>query len=138
MPTKQAQVPEPVAGQSSTPLTDGGVLRIGGLGADGPTTSLTVINSRTGRVKELPNMRMARAFHTATMLPDGRVFVLGGVGLNQKALKSAVLLDPATGEIEELKEFLKPLAPHDCRLVIDHLWFCEPNGGAGLELGGAS
>src|SRR5215213_2229425 len=103
VPPKQVQIPEPVEGQSSTPLTDGGVLRIGGLGSDGPTTSLTVINPRPGRTKSLPNMREARAFHTATMLPDGRVFIFGGVGPNQRTLKSAALVDPATGEIEELR-----------------------------------
>lgn len=103
MPPRQVQIPEPVEGQTSTPLPDGGVLRIGGWEADGPTTSLTVTNSRTGRVKSLPNMRDARAFHTATMLPDGRVFIFGGVGPNQKALKSAALIDPATGEVDGLK-----------------------------------
>ncbi len=103
VPPKQAQVPEPVEGQSSTPLTDGGVLRIGGMGADGPTTSLTVINSRTGRTKSLPNMRVARAFHTATMLPDGRVFIFGGVGANQKTLKSGAFIDATTNEIAEIQ-----------------------------------
>lgn len=103
MPPKQVQTPEPVEGQSSTPLPDGGVLRIGGVGPDGPTTSLTVTNPRTGRVKSLPNMRAARAFHTATMLPDGRVFIFGGVGPNQKPLKSAAYIDAATNEIAELQ-----------------------------------
>lgn len=103
MPATQVQIPEPVEGQSSTPLPDGGVLRIGGVGPDGPTTTLTVTNSRTGKVKSLPNMRVARAFHTATMLPDGRVFVFGGVGPSQKVAKGAALVDPATGEIEEVK-----------------------------------
>lgn len=103
VPTKQAQVPEPVEGQSSTPLPDGGLLRIGGLGADGPTTTLTVINQRTGRTRPLPSMSVARAFHTATMLPDGRVLIIGGAGANQRMLKNAALVDPATGETEDLR-----------------------------------
>ena len=103
VPPRKVQIPEPVEGQSSTPLTDGGVLRSGGLGPSGPTTSLTVTNPRTGRSKSLPNMRVARAWHTATMLSDGRVFIFGGVGPNQRSLKSAALLDPESGEMEELR-----------------------------------
>jgi len=48
---------------------------------------------------QIPSMRAARYLATATLLPDGRVLVAGGVGGDpgqQLALQSAELYDPAT------------------------------------------
>lgn len=44
------------------------------------------------------NMNVARALHTATLLPDGRVLVAGGIGSGgSDALASAELFDPSSG-----------------------------------------
>ena len=43
------------------------------------------------------NLNTARHFHTATLLPNGKVLVAGGVGLLGSFLNSAELYDPATG-----------------------------------------
>ncbi len=118
-PTRRAQTPPPVDGQSSTVLTDGRVLLIGGLGQDGPSASVTINNPRTGQSKALANMRVARAWHTATMLPDGRVFIFGGEGANGRALNSPLLLDPATGEIETGKADLTARSHHTATLLTD-------------------
>jgi hypothetical protein len=42
------------------------------------------------------NLVSARAFHTATLLPDGRVLAAGGLG-DSGALASAELYDSASG-----------------------------------------
>lgn len=102
MSPRRVQTPVVVEGQTSTTLPDGRILLVGGLGADGPTTSLAVSNPRTGKTSSLPAMRIARAWHTATMLPDGRVLIFGGIGPNERVLSTALILDPATGRIEEL------------------------------------
>ena len=46
------------------------------------------------------NLGTARAFHTATLLPTGKVLVAGGVGSSFTVLSSAELYDPATGTLD--------------------------------------
>ena len=43
------------------------------------------------------SLATARAAHTATLLPDGKVLIVGGVDANANSLQSAELYDPATG-----------------------------------------
>src|SRR5262249_16808260 len=57
---------------------------------------------RTGMTAALTPLEPARAWHTATVLPDGTVLILGGVGPNGQALAEAQRLDPATGTIESV------------------------------------
>lgn len=99
---KVLQTPAVVDGQTSTTLPDGGLLLIGGMDEDQPSRSVKVFNPRSGKSKTLPDMTQARAWHTATMLPDGRVFVFGGVGKNQRSLNAAIVVDPVSGQTEEV------------------------------------
>src|SRR5207249_9106433 len=43
------------------------------------------------------NMGTARAYHTATLLPSGKVLVAGGLTNSERVSSSAELYDPATG-----------------------------------------
>jgi hypothetical protein len=43
----------------------------------------------------IPDLAVARYNHTATLLNDGRVLILGGYGLNNERLNSAEIFDPA-------------------------------------------
>ena len=59
-------------------LPDGGVLIVGGRGADGPLASTEIIDPAASSVKAGPQLATARAGHSATRLDDGRVIVAGG------------------------------------------------------------
>ena len=60
-------------------------------GASSPTTT------EVGRVVRAASMHDRRADHTATLLPDGRVLIAGGMVENGVFLNSAELFDPARG-----------------------------------------
>ena len=83
-------------------LDDGRVLVVGGLGADGPLVSAEVWDPETASFGLAGSLTTAReamdASHTATLLPDGRVLVVGGHGSFDGGgpLASAELWDPAT------------------------------------------
>src|SRR5947208_16714598 len=49
-----------------------------------------------GNISQIGKMQTARSGHTATLLPDGRVLVAGGMILNQQFLSSAEIYDPST------------------------------------------
>ena len=93
---------------TATLLPDGRVLIIGGYtcGRDRegwcvsksvPTASAELYEPRTGTFSKTGSMSVARAYATATLLPDGRVLVAGGLSTSSKANRSADLYDPATG-----------------------------------------
>jgi hypothetical protein len=83
------------AGHSATLLPDGRVLVTGGSGSSGggsPLDSAEIYDPATGTWSLIAPMSTARFEHTATLLPDGRVLV---VGSNSTA--GTELYDPATG-----------------------------------------
>ena len=53
---------------------------------------------RTGAITAATPMLAARSGHTATLLPDGRVLIAGGMRRNQDFYRSAELYDPNTGK----------------------------------------
>ena len=84
----QDSLPEvAVAGQSETILPDGNHLLLGGVDSLGSFASGSLLNVETGSVVPLAsNLKFARAWHTATVLADGTVAVIGGVGKHGKTI----------------------------------------------------
>lgn len=92
-------IPEPVTapGQSATLLPDGEWLLLGGELQGQPTNAAALFNPETGQTTALAStLHVARAWQTATMLPDGTVFVFGGIGTDGNAVAQAERYDPAT------------------------------------------
>lgn len=84
---------------SGVALRDGSVLLAGGNMVSGspplgrPVADAELFDSATGRWSTLPPMNQARAGQTYTLLPDGRVLVIGG-GTREGPLASAEIFDP--------------------------------------------
>src|ERR1700690_726620 len=68
------------------------------LGAAAPSTA------RAGTLAEAAQMLEPRSGHSATLLPDGKVLIAGGMRRNQDFYKSAELYDPATGKFHPTGE----------------------------------
>jgi hypothetical protein len=60
--------------------------------------------SRVGSLTQTSSMLETRSGHSATLLPDGKVLIAGGMRRNQDFYKSAELYDPATGKFQPTGE----------------------------------
>lgn len=87
-------------GLSATKLLDGRVLIAGGAFNTAATREAYLFDPATNSLTATGLMKYPRYGHGATLLPDGRVFVVGGygtVGWQEPASTSAEIYDPATG-----------------------------------------
>jgi hypothetical protein len=96
-------------GYTRTKLTNGLELIAGGyLHTEIPTvtnrylSSAELLDSKTGKWTETGEMHVARYYHKATLLPDGKELVEGGYGSHppnvaRQGLSSKELYDPVTG-----------------------------------------
>jgi len=87
---------------TTTLMADGRVLVLGGFGpgpaGDDALASAETWDPASSTFSPTGSLAEARARHTATLLPDGRVLVVGGFGMGDDAwLATAEVWDPATG-----------------------------------------
>jgi WD40 repeat protein len=110
---------------TATLLSDGRVLITGGTGttAGGTTSkvhsSAEIYDPRTGKFSPTGSMATARQFDTATLLPDGRVLVVGGEDALNMPLDSAELYDPKTGTFSPTGSMSDTWEGHTATLLPD-------------------
>ncbi len=73
--------------------------------------------SRAGALSPTGSMHVPRAVHTATLLPDGRVLIAGGMQKNGVFEDTAELYDPTTGRFESLPRLSSPRVGHSATLL---------------------
>jgi len=119
-------------GQTLTPLDDGRVLLVGGetgsLQNDTGDVKLTaraeLWDPASDRFARAGVMDTARSRHTATLLPDGRVLIIGGNGAQVKdfidpAVASIEVWDPATQTFSDLTNLETARGAHTATLLPD-------------------
>lgn len=106
-------------GQSATQLADGRWLIMGG--AKGMASSQAQLIDASGKASMLPAaMSIARSEHTATLMPDGSVWILGGQDASGKVLSTAERFDPGSGSFTSLGEIgLLARARHTSTVLAD-------------------
>jgi N-acetylneuraminic acid mutarotase len=98
-----------------TRLAGGAVLVIGGAGADGELlASAEVYDPESRTFHEVASLSEPRAQHTATLLEDGRVIVIGGAGntRGEHSLASAELFDPNSEDFAPAGTLTAPRGNH--------------------------
>ena len=86
-------------GHTATLLGNGDVLVVGGsldAGLVNLITGAELYDARTNQWSPAGSMQYPRFLHTATLLPDGRVLVAGGITSTGHATTTAELYDPAS------------------------------------------
>jgi len=69
------------------------VLILGGIGTDGRSFDRRTVESLSSTLTALASSPSARAFHTATLLTDGRLLIAGGVSASGLPVKTLDLWD---------------------------------------------
>lgn len=109
----------PRAGHSMTTLADRSrVLVVGGCLTDHNLTDVDLYDQKTNLWRALPGTRVPRCRHTATLLGDGRVLIVGSLG--NKLEPSSEIFDPATETWSE--------GPPLPRGLFDHKAVALPDG----------
>jgi hypothetical protein len=115
----------PRAAHTATRLIDGRVLFAGGCtqsGCEGNDGALAaeIFDPAVGGFVDGPPMTVPRAGHTATLLPDGTVLLVGGYdGERRGPLASAELFDPLTNEFMPTGEMAQPRGSHTATALED-------------------
>lgn len=121
-----AAMATPRAGHTATLLADGRVLVAGGLPAQlGDTrayfASVEIYDPATGRWATVAPMGRGRVNHTATLLKDGRVLVVGGLqtGADGGELAGAEIYDPRADRWTTVAPLHEGRTSHTATLLAD-------------------
>jgi hypothetical protein len=110
------------AGSTLTSLPSGLVLRTGGSDGDHVLKEAVLYDASSNTWSSAPNMAVTRQLHTATLLVDGRVLVVGGYTTEgdydlPTGRTSAEIYDPATGTWSAAASTHMPRMQHTATLL---------------------
>jgi Galactose oxidase, central domain len=110
----------PRAGQTITMLHDGRVLLTGGVknvGFRSELASAEIYDPASGTFSATGSMSVPREGHTATLLRDGRVLVVGGSDNGTHTLDTAEVYDPSIGAFSRAGHLNQPRVAHVAALL---------------------
>jgi hypothetical protein len=111
------------ASQSSTLLPNGKVLIAGGFSGSGgesnPYRTTELYNPRTGMFEPGADMSIGRSGHTATLLKNGKVLIVGGWTGRYEIRRSAEIYDPATNSFAPTGNMVVERAGNTATLLAD-------------------
>ncbi len=128
----------PRSGQTITMLRDGRVLLTGGVqdaGFRSQLASAEIYDPSAGTFSATDSMATPREGHTATMLRDGRVLIVGGSGNGVTALDSGEVYDPSTGTFSATAHLNQPRVAHVAALLGTGKVLIAGGGRAGMPGG---
>jgi hypothetical protein len=105
--------------QTATLLKDGTVLLAGSWDGKSASASAEIYDPTTRTFRATGSMLSKRMNHTATLLPNGRVLIVGGTTDGNNALSTAELYDPATGKFSSTGSMKFPRQEHTATLLSD-------------------
>src|SRR5258708_2881919 len=102
---------------TATTLRTGKILVTGGEDGNQPLDSAETYDVLTGKWTLAGKMTTARANHSATLLSDGRVLIVGGTGAHHAALASAEIFDPKTNKFTVTTSLHEARSSHTSALL---------------------
>ncbi len=98
-------------------MPNGKVLIVGGSDGSVPIGSAELYDPATATFTATGSLNAARQFHTATLLPSGKVLICGGRGTAGGAapVAAAELYDPTAGTFTNTGSMLSPRYEHTRR-----------------------
>jgi len=135
-PVQRSDAPQQrdVVGETRTMLADGSLLVTGGSGPSGVLDSVEIVESGSGRRRQLPvRLGNPRMGHTATILADGRVLLLGGLDSGGRFVYAAEVLDPESATVTSVRAPFTARSGHTATVLSDGRVLVVGGRGAGAD-----